>query len=116
MPSLPIRRQGEGRGGAKGNRHLLNYICICSCSNRLNFTSACSYLSGDLEQLLSTHVVRPYKSGGKTSPWAPCSPKLSITAKGQAINCISILEKMELCEISMGNCLQLGFQGYMLQN
>lgn len=88
MPALPIRRQGEGRGGAKGNRDPLNYICICSCSNILNFSSACSYPSGDLEQLLSTHVERSYKSGGKINPWAPCSPKLSITAKGQAINCI----------------------------
>lgn len=94
MPSLPMRRQGEGRGGAKGNRDLLNYICICSCSNRLNFTSACSYLSGDLEQLLSTYVVGSYKSTGKISSWAPCSPKLSITAKGQPINCTSILKKM----------------------
>lgn len=118
MASLPVRRQGKGRGrggGAKGSRHLLNYICICSCSNRLNFVSACSYLSGDLEQLLSTHVAGPYKSGGKISPWASTHPDCPSLQK--ASNWLYLdIEKWELCAISKGEYLQLSVQGYILQN
>lgn len=73
---------------ANSSRHLLNYICICSCSNSSNFISACSYLSGDLEQLLSARVAILYQAGGEMSPWAGCVPGLSITPKGLAISCV----------------------------
>lgn len=50
-----------------------------------------------LEQLLSARVAILYQAGGKISPWAACSPKLSITPKGQAISCIRILKKKWNC-------------------